>query len=126
LQKKSIYMEIERLCISCRERLKGRPDKKFCSDQCRSRKNYSSKVSNKVNIVDDINRRLENNRDLLHKIYLTGRRKVARALFLSKGIDLNVFTQIRCSRDGYLIFYCYDFGYARLSESEFQIFKLTF
>jgi len=45
----------ERLCLDCGEAIRGRADKKFCNDQCRS--NYNNQLNNDShNLVRNTNK----------------------------------------------------------------------
>ncbi len=56
-----------RKCMVCNENLKGRVDKKFCSDYCRNSYNNSLKRSNN-NLVRNINNQLRKNYRILETI----------------------------------------------------------
>lgn len=55
---------MERFCLDCQALLKGRADKKFCDDQCRS--NYNNRLKTVNNqFLNAVNKILKKNRDVL-------------------------------------------------------------
>lgn len=113
----------ERFCISCNNRIKGRLDKKFCSDQCRSRYNYVSKTALVISSFNDVDRILKNNRAILNTLYRKGKRKVSKLLLVSKGFDFEYYTNIRQAGMKNLCFFCYDIGYSIINDLEVALVK---
>jgi len=83
------------------------------------------KTAHEIKTIDIISQKLRNNRDMLSRFYSMGKRKVGRKLLDSKGFDFGFYTTIRSSGQSHLIFYCYDFGYVKINESELEIVKLN-
>ena len=100
----------KKTCPECGTALKGRKDKKFCSDQCRS--TYNNHLnSHRTHCVRRINDILQNNRRILIDLNPEGKTKVSRAKLVAKGFDFKYFTSTYINRDGSQYFYCYDQGY---------------
>ena len=100
----------EKQCLECEVTFKGRIDKKFCSDQCRSTHNnrINSDNTNRMRVVNGI---LRKNRRILINLNPSGKNKVSREKLRSKGFDFNYFTSIFTTKEGTQYFYCYEQGY---------------
>ena len=56
------------MCMYCEREIRGRVDKKFCSDQCRNDYNNQLKYSSNNVHVRNINRALKKNRRILEQL----------------------------------------------------------
>ncbi|MBN1650544.1 MAG: hypothetical protein JW857_04395 [Bacteroidales bacterium] len=114
---------MERLCLFCNEPINGRIDKKFCSDQCRNAFN-NEKNAGTENHIRRINGILRKNRKLLEK--LSGRinkKIVPSASFVNNGFNFNYYTSTYTTRKGHVYFFCYEYGYLKLSQEKVMIVK---
>jgi hypothetical protein len=107
-------------CLECRSTFRGRIDKKFCSDQCRSTFN------NRLNAVQTeyvrrINFILRKNRRILMELNPAGNNQVARENLRTKGFDFGYFTSTCVTKEGMQHFYCYDQGYVPLEKESFLL-----
>ena len=111
-----------RKCLECGEIVKGRIDKKFCSDYCRNA--YNNKVNkDSKNLIRNINNRLRKNHKVLTELNTTGKRKVSRTKLYDKGFDFQFFTSIYKTKAGSTYFYIYDQGYLPLENDMFLLIK---
>lgn len=109
-------------CLECNEPVKGRVDKKFCSDYCRN--SYNNKVNkDSKNLIRNINNRLRKNYKVLSDINVTGKTKTSRTKLYDKGFDFNFFTSIYKTKTGSVYFYVYDQGYLALENEMFLLVK---
>jgi len=116
-----IVMET-RACLECGEAVKGRIDKKFCSDYCRN--SYNNKVNkDSKNLIRNINNRLRKNYKILSELNLSGKTKVTRTKLYDKGFDFQLFTSIYTTKVGKTYFYVYDEGYLALENDFFLLIK---
>lgn len=100
----------DQTCIECGTDFKGRSDKKFCSDQCRTTYNNRQKrIENKY--IRDVNIILKKNRRILMQMNPDGKSKVSRDKLKAKGFDFNYFTSTYTTKEGAQYFYCYEQGY---------------
>ena len=78
-----------RVCPECGDRIIGRSDKKFCSDQCRN--TYNNKLnSDATNTVRNINNILRKNRRVLESLNKqSGKTMVTRETMLTNGFNLD-------------------------------------
>lgn len=113
----------KRLCASCSIVINGRPDKKFCCDQCRSQFNYKRRTDEIKDSFDYVDRILKNNRAILSLLYSKRKKRVSRVLLISKGFDFEYFTNIRSTDMQRLYFSCYDIGYSIINDHEVVLIK---
>lgn len=114
-------MEI-RECIECKEPVRGRVDKKFCSDYCRN--TYNNRVNkDSKNLIRNINNRLRKNYKILSVLNISGKTKVTRTKLYDKGFDFQFFTSIYKTKTGNTYFYVYDQGYLSLKNEFFLLIK---
>ena len=115
----------DKKCLECEEVLKGRVDKKFCSDYCRNA--YNNRVNkDSKNLIRNINNRLRKNYKILSELNISGKTKVTRTKLYDKGFDFNFFTSIYKTKTGNTYFYIYDEGYLPLENECSQILKRFF
>ncbi|WP_405563597.1 hypothetical protein [Polaribacter sp. Asnod6-C07] len=111
-----------KLCLECQTPVKGRIDKKFCSDYCRN--SYNNKVNkDSKNLIRNINNRLRKNHKILSELNVSGKTKVTRTKLYNNGFDFNFFTSIYKTKTGNTYFYIYDQGYLTLENELFLLIK---
>jgi len=109
-------------CLECGEPLKGRIDKKFCSDYCRNA--YNNKVNKDgKNLIRNTNNRLRKNYKILTELNKTGKTKVTRSKLIQQNFDFNFFTSIYTTKTGNTYYYCYDQGYLALENDYYLLIK---
>ena len=109
-------------CLECGEPLKGRIDKKFCTDYCRN--SYNNKVNKESkNLIRNTNNRLRKNYKILSDLNTIGKTKVTRTKLFDNGFDFNFFTSIYKTKRGNIYFYVYDQGYLALENDYFLLIK---
>ena len=111
-----------RKCLECDEVVKGRIDKKFCSDYCRNSHNNRVNKDSK-NLIRNINNRLRKNYKILSELNITGKTKITRTKLYDKGFDFQFFTSIYKTKTGNTYFYIYDEGYLSLDNELFLLIK---
>ena len=111
---------VEKKCIECSTAIKGRVDKKFCSDQCRSA--YNNKLnSDDTNHMRNVNNILRKNRRILLDLNPDGKSKVSKARLNARGFDFNFFTSTYKTREGARYFYCYEQGYLPIEKDYYLL-----
>lgn len=108
----------------CSKTLKGRSDKKFCDDYCRSA--YNNERKGKVNnFIRNINHALVRNRRILENIIEEGgqKTKTTRENLLQKGFQFRYTTHSYTNGKGNVYFYCYEYGYLPLDNNRYLIVK---
>jgi hypothetical protein len=114
-----------RLCPECGEPIKGRIDKKFCSDLCRN--SFNNKVnSDSNNFVRNVNNALRKNRRLLEE-HLSGDTTVVTKQKLSnKGFNFGYYTSHLLTSNHHQYYWCYEYGYRYLENDQIMIVKKKF
>lgn len=109
-------------CLECDEPIKGRIDKKFCSDYCRN--TYNNKVDKESkNMIRNVNSRLRRNYKTLRELNKSGKTKITRVKLLSSNFDFNTFTSIYTTKTGNTYYYVYDQGYLPLENDYYLLIR---
>ena len=111
-------MKAEKLCLNCMELIRGRSDKKFCGDHCRSNYNYKRTGVDHLNFVRSVNRTLKKNRRILKYLIKNGKTRVPRKSLVDRGFNFSYHTSIHETAQRSRYFLCYDVGYLSLDDSE--------
>ena len=115
-------MEEEKKCLECGTLIKGRADKKFCSDTCRNA--YNNREHRDVNnLIRNTNRVLSKNRKILVQMNPSGKTKTTRDILVGKGFNFEYFTSIYETKKGGRYFFCYDQGYIFLDPQTIALVK---
>src|SRR5688572_28790809 len=110
----------EKVCLECGEKIKGRADKKFCSDQCRI--SYNNKLnSDETNYVRNVNNILRKNRRILMELNTTGKTRVSREKMNEKGFDFTYYTSTYTTKEGSHYKYCYEQGYLEVDKNYYLL-----
>lgn len=97
-------------CLECGETIRGRVDKRFCSDGCRS--NFHNRAnSDETNFIRNINNVLRKNRRILAEMNTDGKTNIHRDKLLEKGFKFSYFTNEYRTRAGKVYRFCYEQGY---------------
>ena len=81
-------------CMDCGAVIKGRSDKKFCDDQCRSHFN-NLQHTDKLNIQRPVNAILRRNHYILAKLCVTGTCRIVKDELLQRGFNINYHTILK-------------------------------
>ncbi len=103
-------------CPICESRIRGRSDKKFCSDDCRARFHNSNNKQNN-NSTNLILKTLNSNRKILENLYKNGVVKVPVTILLSIGFNLNFYTHTHSTSDKIQVRYIFDIGYKIIADT---------
>ncbi|WP_339611305.1 hypothetical protein [uncultured Planktosalinus sp.] len=113
---------MERKCLECGDKVRGRADKKFCCDTCRNSYNNKFKKDSK-NLVRNTNNTLRKNYRILEDLNPEDKTKTTREKMLSKGFDFNYFTSIYTTKAGTVYYFIYDQGYLPLENDFYALVK---
>jgi hypothetical protein len=122
--RKSYYMPATKNCLYCERALKGRSDKKFCTDHCRNAWNNQLKGPAN-NLMRSINNALGKNRRILESL-LPHAKETSRAnreRMLQLGFQFQYLTHTYTTRSGKTYCYCYDYGYLSIDKDWFIVVK---
>jgi len=109
-----------RVCLDCGEKLRGRSDKNFCSDQCRN--NFNNRLNRESNTyVRNIHNLLKKNRKVLQELYESGKTRVHRDALVVSGFSQGFFTHVVEPDSGPVCWYCYEYGFSDLGNDYLMI-----
>ena len=100
-----------RKCPHCKEEVKGRSDKKFCSTYCKSSYHYHDTINNESNLFRIIDKQLRLNRRLLKNYNKSGKSTVRKDTLLKEGFNPKHFTHYWKNQKGNVYLFCYEFGF---------------
>lgn len=110
----------DKICSECGAQLKGRQDKKFCSDHCRSA--YNNRLnSDATNYIRNVNNILRKNRRILAELNPGGKTRVGADKLHARGFDFTYFTSTFRTKQGSLYYYCYDQGYLPIEDGNYLL-----
>ena len=113
---------MDRFCLDCSGLLKGRADKKYCDDQCRS--NYNNRLkADDFDFLKSVNQILKKNRATLMALNPDGKAKIKKELLLRKGFDFTYHTHTYATQKGNTYFFCYEYGYLLLAHDEILLVR---
>ncbi len=115
-------MNSAKQCLECAEPIKGRADKKFCSDMCRNA--YNNKLnSDTTNYVRNVNNILRRNRRVLEELIPDQTAKSTKAKLIQKGFDFSYYTNAYTTKKGDTYYFCYEYGYLPLKGDYYFLVK---
>lgn len=110
---------MEKFCLDCKEPIKGRSDKKFCSDSCRNNYNNREK-SDTVNYMRNVNNILRKNRKILQELTPNDKSRVHKSKLLAKGYNFNYQTNTYTTKKA-TYYFCYDYGFFPIENDYFVL-----
>ena len=110
----------DKSCPECGSPIKGRVDKKFCSDECRSSYNNAKNRSTN-NMMRRINGVLKRNRDILKSYNPNGKARIAKVKLQNAGYNFNYHTNTYTTKTGNTYFFCYDHGFLELENDQISL-----
>lgn len=104
--------ELQRNCLNCKEPLRGRADKKFCNDYCRSSYNNTNKTPTRQ-LKRRINNALRKNRQILRKkLGEQAEAKVPKEDLRKVGFNFNYLTRYAKNDSGFFDLFCFEYKYS--------------
>jgi predicted nucleic acid-binding Zn ribbon protein len=111
---------VERKCLDCGDIIRGRTDKKFCSDQCRN--NYNNRLNrDSNNYVRNVHGLLRKNRRILSDLYSEKKMRVHKDALFALGYNFTFFTHIIENASGQKFHYCFEYGYTETGDDFLEI-----
>jgi len=115
---------VEKKCLDCGAILRGRTDKKFCSDQCRN--NYNNKLNRDTNnFVRNVHGLLRKNRRILSDLYNDGKRRIHKDALFALGYNFSFFTHVIEAMNGKKFHYCFEYGYSEAGDDFIELSENT-
>lgn len=109
-------------CLECGEKIKGRSDKKFCSDYCRNAYNNRLNKDSK-NLMRNVHNRLRKNYRILEDLNPNGKITVNKSQLLKAGFSFTYFTSLYKTTKGTVYYFIYDQGYLPIKHDKFVLVK---
>lgn len=108
-------------CLYCDHQIRGRSDKKFCNDFCRSAYHYEIN-RNTSTLVHAINLNLRRNRKILQSFLqdLSDSKEIEKGILAVYGFNFMYFTHMKTIL-GTNYYFCYDLGYKMVTEETVAI-----
>lgn len=113
---------MERACLDCGSPLRGRTDKKFCDDQCRSNFNNRMKADC-YSSIRPVNSILRKNHAILSRLCRGNKVRIKKDELLRNGFNPDYHTHLVQTQNGNTYFFCYEYGYLKLENEMFLIVK---
>jgi hypothetical protein len=114
-----------RACLTCGEMLRGRIDKKFCDDYCRSAYNNRQYQQHRgLSFIRKVNNVLRKNRRILEELMPAGAeaQTISKARLVKKGFNFNYLTCVR-AREGVTYYFVYEYGYVPEEQENFYVIR---
>lgn len=105
-------------CLQCGKPIVGRTDKKFCSEKCRSKYNYSTHATYN-SFKSTVHELLRKNHDILAELNPTGNCTVEASELQNRNFNFSFVTTIYRTNGGNVYWFCYDYGYRKLGKGKF-------
>ena len=117
-------MEELKNCIGCHKPVRGRTDKKFCTEYCRNNYHNQMKAADN-NLIRNINNALSRNRRILQQTLgeHLSIAKVDKEKLMMKGFMWRYYTHTEQNKKGNHFKFCYDLGYRILNEDQAVIVR---
>ena len=124
-----VSMEItQKNCIECGDKLRGRIDKKFCSDACRT--SYHNKRGGEVRgSIRQIDSKLKQNWRILKSCYESqnaSNLQIELRKMIQHGFLTDFHTHREVMPNGQEFQFCYDFGYAKKDDYTIYVIKQAY
>ena len=115
----------KRTCRMCKQEIKGRSDKVFCSVKCKSDYAYSLRSVTEI-ATASIDKILHRNRSILLEIVGKNKvqMKVVRDLLDDKKFNFSYITHYHINNQGKTVSYVYDFSWMIFSDQEILIKRI--
>jgi len=104
------------LCLECEKEIKGRQDKKYCNQYCKSAYQYKNNKANEDSFYMDVLKQLRLNRKLLKLYNKSGKSIVRKDELIKEGFDPNRFTHYWKNNKGDVYLFCFEFGFLEKKE----------
>ena len=111
---------MERICKNqkCLKTIKGRIDKVFCSNYCKSDFHTEKrKISGKTYFKIKVDTILKKNRSILAKYNIKSKTTVQKKTLLEEGFNPRVFTHYWKNSKGDTYLFCYDQGFKEIKDN---------
>lgn len=111
--------------MECGEPLRGRTDKKYCSDYCRNA--FNNRLNRQENnLIRNVHNRLRRNYRILKTLPTEHiGNPIPKALLINQGFDFQSITKVMTEMQGSSQFWVYDIGFMAVNESQVVVVRET-
>ena len=113
---------MRKTCLYCQDLLRGRSDKKFCGDSCRSA-HYQRHHGKTLPSVRRINKILRTNYRILVTLNKKDKTKVHIGSLRNAGYNFQYHTHLLKTKKGHHYTFCYDLGILEVSRDWFILVR---
>ncbi len=113
---------MDKYCVECGEKLRGREDKKFCNDACRNAYN-NKRNKDSTNLMRNTHNVLRKNYRILSELNTEGKTRVSAARLKTAGFNFQFITSVLTTRNQSTYFFVYDQGYLPLDDNMYILVK---
>ena len=107
-------------CLTCKTKVTGRADKKFCDSECRTA--YHNKLNSfQNNFIKNVNNILKKNRRILIELNPNGKSKTTKEELLDRGFKFSYFTNEYITKAGKIYHFVYEQGYIELQDDKYAL-----
>jgi hypothetical protein len=107
-------------CLTCKTKLTGRADKKFCDAECRTA--YHNKLNSfQNNFIRNVNNILKKNRRILIELNPKGKAKTTKEELLDRGFKFSYYTNEYVTQGGNKYHFVYEQGYLELDNGKYAL-----
>jgi predicted nucleic acid-binding Zn ribbon protein len=114
----------KKICPVCGAPVKGRSDKKFCSEKCKSIQQYE-KRNEKEAFYLEVHKQLRTNRKILKAYNRKGFTTVLKIDLFEEGFDPNYFTHYWKNAKGDIYLFVYDYGFLDIKKTVKQKYLIV-
>lgn len=118
-QRNSNHIKME-YCIDCGNRIRGRTDKKFCNDHCRSH-HHNALNRGRNNVFKEVNHILRKNTGILEQFIQQGVSQIGKQTLAATGFDFNYFTNMISVPGGSTYYGIYHYAYRHHEEEQIEL-----
>jgi predicted nucleic acid-binding Zn ribbon protein len=104
-----------RNCPVCNSEVKGRKDKIYCSESCKSSQQYEKRTASD-SFFFRVERQLKNNRKILKRYNLTGYTTLRKEVLIEEGFNPHFFTHYWKNNKGQVYLFCFDYGFMEIEQ----------
>ena len=112
-------------CLKCGEPFSGRPDKKFCSESCRSSYHYYHSQEKQDSLYKIIDKQLKTNIRILKGFNRAGKATVRKQVLLDEGFNPKYFTHYWKAGNGNVYLFCFEYGFMKKIENNKEKYVLV-
>lgn len=114
----------ERTCPVCSTLVKGRTDKVFCSNKCKSIDQYAKRQETEQFYLQ-VDRQLKINRKILKRYNKAGFTTLRKSELINQGFNPNFFTHYWKNKKGDVYLFVYEYGFLETKNNGKEKFVLV-